>query len=680
MTSSEHSSRFHALVEQFELPLFVLDGTGAFVYVSPELAEQVPDEGDDQTDPESIEGREATAFISDDDTDDLAAVLGGSEGKHESATVRFKRWNGSDPTFEVLAVNGEVVGCPPSEDVFEPADDAAEFARVLEELHDVTNRLYATDSIPDGLDIATQAAVEVLGFDWCLLVEAKDGLFEVQVTSDSAPVDTGSQPFSTENGIAGEVYRTGESRLTEDLKRSELAKPTHSFMRSSVTVPVGEWGIFQALSKTKDAFDEEDRQLAETLIAPLATTIERVERESELRESNKKQERQRRQIEALHTVATRMKTADTRDEVCRLSIEAVEDILEFEICLIDEVEGDVLVPRAVGSNMSLDDYYEQTPIDRSDNLGSLTYREGKTLVVDDLHESGYVPANSNYTSAISLALDDWGVFQIVSEERAAFDRMERRLAELLAEHTVAAIDRIDRERELERRAKELEEQNDRLDEFASIVSHDLRNPLNAASLRAEHALRTGETESLENALDALDRMDSIIDNVLTLARHGETVEDLEPVDLEFVVTRCWERVPTDSASLTVSNELKIEAGEDRLSHLFENLFRNAVEHGSANPDSQTPHESGDDSTGQVAIEVGPLSDAEGFYVEDDGPGIPEDVRAQVFDRGYTESAGGTGLGLAIVTDVVEAHGWEIRATEGSDGGARFEVTGVTLLE
>jgi signal transduction histidine kinase len=691
MTSTEQSGRFHALVEQFEMPVFVLNETGAFEYVSPELAEQVPDEGGGHTDPESLEGREVTAVVSDDDMDDLQAVLDGSDDERDSVTVRFERWTGSDPTFEVCAVDGEVVGCPPSGEFLGPADDAAEFARVLEELHTVTNRLYATDSIADGLDIATEAAVEVLGFDWCLLVEAKDELFEVQVTSENAPVDAGRQPFSTEKGIAGAVYRTGESRLTPDLERSELANPTHSFMRSSVTVPVGEWGIFQALSKSKGAFDEEDRQLAETLIAPLATTIERLEREAELRESNKTQERQRRQIEALHTVATRMKTADSRDEVYRLSIEAVEDILEFDICIIDEVEGDVLVPGAVGSNMTLDDYYEETPIDRSDNLGSLTYREGETFVVDDLHESGYAPANSSYTSAISLALGDWGVFQVVSEEAAAFDGMDCRLMELLAEHTVTAIDRIDRERELERRAQELEAQNDRLDEFASIVSHDLRNPLNAASLRAEHALRTGETGSLEKALDALDRMDTIIDNVLTLARQAEDVDELRLVDLKSAATRCWERVPADSASLTVTGELGIEADEDQLGHLFENLFRNAVEHGTTDPPSQAQEdavehgstgsaEAGRDDTEAVTIRVGPLPDADGFYVEDDGPGIPADVRGEVFDRGYTDSSGGTGLGLAIVEEVVEAHGWEIRVTEGAEGGARFEVTDVSVMD
>jgi len=76
----------------------------------------------------------------------------------------------------------------------------------------------------------------------------------------------------------------------------------------------------------------------------------------------------------------------------------------------------------------------------------------------------------------------------------------------------------------------------------------------------------------------------------------------------------------------------------------------------------------------VMVTVGVLTD--GFYVEDDGPGIPPDRRDRVFDSGYTSAEDGTGLGLNIVERIVEAHGWEIAVTEGHDGGARFEITGV----
>jgi signal transduction histidine kinase len=73
----------------------------------------------------------------------------------------------------------------------------------------------------------------------------------------------------------------------------------------------------------------------------------------------------------------------------------------------------------------------------------------------------------------------------------------------------------------------------------------------------------------------------------------------------------------------------------------------------------------------VAVTVGSL-DGPGFYVADDGPGIPDHVREEVFDHGVTTAEEGTGFGLAIVDRIASAHGWEARATASESGGARFE--------
>jgi signal transduction histidine kinase len=75
----------------------------------------------------------------------------------------------------------------------------------------------------------------------------------------------------------------------------------------------------------------------------------------------------------------------------------------------------------------------------------------------------------------------------------------------------------------------------------------------------------------------------------------------------------------------------------------------------------------------VTVTVGTLPDDGGFYVEDDGPGIPEEIREGIFESGYTTSQRGTGFGLAIVEDIAEAHGWTVSIHEGRTGGARFEV-------
>ncbi len=207
----------------------------------------------------------------------------------------------------------------------------------------------------------------------------------------------------------------------------------------------------------------------------------------------------------------------------------------------------------------------------------------------------------------------------------------------------------------------LERQNDRLDSFASIVSHDLRNPLNVAQGRvqlAQDAVADGGDENLSAALDALDRMESIVERTLTLAREGETVGDPEPVDLAEVVADSWSTVDTADATLSVETEREVLADPDRLRNLFENLMRNAVDH--VGP--------------TVSIRVGDLPD--GFFVEDDGPGIDPAVADSLFEPGESGTAGNTGFGLAIVQEIATAHGWAVAATTGEDGGARFEVRGV----
>ncbi|PSP62672.1 hypothetical protein BRC73_00365 [Halobacteriales archaeon QH_7_66_37] len=84
------------------------------------------------------------------------------------------------------------------------------------------------------------------------------------------------------------------------------------------------------------------------------------------------------------------------------------------------------------------------------------------------------------------------------------------------------------------------------------------------------------------------------------------------------------------------------------------------------------------STDGVEITVGDLPG--GFYVADDGPGIPADEREQVFKSGYSTSDDGTGFGLSIVAEIAEAHGWAVDAVDADGGGARFEITGVDVVE
>jgi PAS domain S-box-containing protein len=204
-------------------------------------------------------------------------------------------------------------------------------------------------------------------------------------------------------------------------------------------------------------------------------------------------------------------------------------------------------------------------------------------------------------------------------------------------------------------ARQLEAQNERLDQFVSLVSHDLRNPLDVAGTRLDLAQQKRDSEHLDAVEGALDRMETLVEDLLTLARGGKQDVEPESIPLGVLAEQCWAHVETGDVTLDVASDRTVEANRDRLSQLLENLFRNALEHG------------GDVTT----ITVGALED--GFYVEDDGQGIPEADRDRVFEDGYSTSRDGTGFGLSIVSEFAAARGWTVSVTEGDAGGARFEI-------
>jgi PAS domain S-box-containing protein len=214
------------------------------------------------------------------------------------------------------------------------------------------------------------------------------------------------------------------------------------------------------------------------------------------------------------------------------------------------------------------------------------------------------------------------------------------------------------------------EREQRLEQFASVVSHDLRNPLNVIAGRVEIAYDDDDPKHLEAIEDSVDRMQRLIDDLLTLARKGQTVGETEPVDLDDLVALAWDGVQTGDATLSVESPLgTTEADRERLRELLENLFRNAIEHTDGSPTVRvgpTDQDAGDEADGDRT--------PAGFYVADDGPGIPPDERVDVFEHGYSRSEDGSGFGLSIVGNVARAHDWQVTVSDSWAGGARFQIT------
>lgn len=276
---------------------------------------------------------------------------------------------------------------------------------------------------------------------------------------------------------------------------------------------------------------------------------------------------------------------------------------------------------------------------------------------EETHRAGYTEWGiACYIGAPVLVSDEvYGTFCFYDTEPRSddFSTWERTLVDLMSRWASAALERRQATAELER-------QNERLERFANVLSHDLRNPLTVALNRLEMGQADDDPTHLEEVETALRRMESLIDDTLTLTRHGGPISDTEPVALEALARQCWEVMDTEEATLMIDSDLRFRAAPTHAQQLLENVIGNALRH--AGPD--------------ITIRVGALSDGDGFYVADDGPGIPAEKRVEVFDVGYSTGEDGTGFGLSIVEEVATAHGWDVSVTESETGGARFEVRGV----
>lgn len=278
---------------------------------------------------------------------------------------------------------------------------------------------------------------------------------------------------------------------------------------------------------------------------------------------------------------------------------------------------------------------------------------------EETHRAGYTEWGISCYIGAPVFVDNevYGTFCFYDTEPrdGQFDEWEVTLVDLMSRWVSYELQR-------QKTTAILQAKNEQLERFTSVVSHDLRNPLNVLEGRLELAEETGDPEEFERCRRAIRRMNTLIEDLLVLARTGSAVDDPAPVALGDLVADAWESVQAPSATLHIETERSLMADRHRLTQLVENLIRNAIEHGGET----------------VTVTVGDVD--VGFYFADDGPGIPTDEREQIFESGYSTNAEGTGFGLSIIREIATAHGWDVAVGESERGGARFEITGVDWVE
>jgi PAS domain S-box-containing protein len=467
-------------------------------------------------------------------------------------------------------------------------------------LHETALALRET-SEPDAVyELAAMAAREVLSFDTCGFFTVEDGRFAAETVVDfSGDVE----PMSTDEGVIGEVYRTGEPWLVDDVQKEPVAAPASESFHSCITVPVGDDGVFQALADEPGFFDGYDLELAELLVAHVSTALDRIDSEQDF-------ERTYEQLETvLETTTANIYIKDCEGRYQLINDQFADRLGKAREDIIGRTDEEIQDPDVA------------TEVRRNDRRA---IEEGHPIEVEESAE--WDGEQRVYYSVKAPIYDD--------------DGEPKGVCGVSSDIT-----------ELKRREEELQRKTERLDEFVSVVSHDLRNPLTVAQGHAE--MLEADEEIVHHLQASLDRMEEIVDELLALARSGRQLGDTETVDVATVARQAWSTVETSEATLTLDVDRTVDADPGRLRQLFENLFRNAIEHAGDGP--------------EVRVETCDI----GFAVADDGPGLPPEIREEISSSGLTLAGDESGFGMAIVERIAEAHGWTITLPE-MESGARFE--------
>ncbi|MCG1002683.1 MULTISPECIES: PAS domain S-box protein [Halobacterium] len=544
----------------------------------------------------------------------------------------------TDAEREQLAVVGSVVAQAITRlDAVRQRDQLRDSLRTerrqFEKLHSIAAAMVGCDDATSIYHLAIDAAENILEFDICGIDVVEDGYLVPKATSTG--LESGdSQRLPADAGIAGRTYQENSTMVVDDVTAHEDAEPANPEYVSVLSVPIDDVGVFQAGSRERGAFSRADAELVELLMAHVSATLRRLRSADALRESERKY---RTLVEQSHDAVVTYADGElsfANERASALFGRSHEELLAVDADELFHPEDRVKLERVVAE---------------------LTASPGRHQTFESRIQQPDGDVRFCEFSATSIDYED----------------------------DVAVLASIRDITERKARERDLERQNERLDEFASVVSHDLRSPINVARGSLDLATDTGDDAHLDRAADALDRMEALVEDVLELARHGRLVDETEPVELADVATDAWGCVDTADATMTVDTDLVVAADPSRLQELFENLFRNAVEHGSTGPDSHAhrdavEHGSTDEANStENAVEVTVTSCEDGFAVVDDGPGLPDGSHDDVFERGFTSTDDGTGFGLAIVESIADAHGWTIDAVPPGDDaerGARFEVT------
>jgi signal transduction histidine kinase len=371
------------------------------------------------------------------------------------------------------------------------------------------------------------------------------------------------------------------------------------------------------------------------------------------------------QIESLHAATRRLIDVRGRDEIACVAVDAATDVLDFPFSVVWFTTPEETLRAAAVS----DGIRDHLPDDVDDPGEAMAFERGSWLW--DLYDAdtaqrvtvdGDQPAsNAPLHTGVAVPLDGYGLLTVGTRDDANLSERDVKLASILGENAQAALSRAERERRIQ-------EQRDDLELLNRIVRHDIRNDLQLVDAYADLLGDFVEGETAEEYLRKIrENAESAVGLTETARDLAETMlqseSDLEPVALRSTLDTQVEEVQSTHGRADVAVDGSIPAvrvrADGMLSSVFRNVLTNAVQHNdSAEP---TVRVSATERDARVVVRVA-----------DDGPGVPDDRKAEIFGKGERGlDSQGTGIGLYLVHTLVDRYGGEVWVEDSDLGGAVF---------
>jgi len=457
-------------------------------------------------------------------------------------------------------------------------EELQESKNKIEQLHKVATQMEAVQSEEEVYQLTVDTAEKILQFNICLIYMTKGNGLVVKATSSDMPL-AGGQDMSIDDGIAGKTYRTSESYLTEDIKEEKEARPSIDEYRSGISIPIGKFGVFQAISTKVGAFDQEDLKMAELLISHTIEALKRIRSEKALQESEEKYRSLTNQLPVgVYRTTKEGKFLHANPALATvLEFESVEDLMKVS-------ESDVYNdPRERINQIK---QWKTTKEIISNELKFRT-KKGREIWIRD---TGHA------------ILDENGEISYI--DGIIEDITDRKKAEEL-----------------------LKNQREELSVFAHTVSHDLKNYIGIIRNSAQFSLLKKEYAEKNNQriIDMTKKMKDFVNRQLELADAGKAIGELEEIDLNKMID---EVEKAHSIEIHREELSMIKGDPQKLKEAFHNLIHNAIKHGKAD---------------RIEISSKKKKDSCIICVKDNGKGISEEDIDKIFDMGYSKTGTGFGL-------------------------------------